>query len=247
MVKKKNWQEIKTIVLAAIILGFVFGFNDKKEIFQLSQWLTNFIEQVILSLIFLLIFVYATKRYSYKRGFISQFSLWNIKRYGFAKSWEFKNKGIPAGIIFGLFLALASYGKAFFSAILMPNFSYKKEQRIGKKLEAPTELELSMASLVGPMTLTILGIILTAFNNTSLNNLSLIPFSIAFCSMLPISRLNGAYVYFCAPAKYIFSVVLIITTYALTSFTTPVQSILIGITSSVIIMALFYVFSYIID
>jgi hypothetical protein len=245
MVKKKNWQEIKTIVLAAIILGIIFGFNDKKDVFQLSHWLTNLIVQIILSLIFLLIFVYVTKRYSYKRGFISQFTLWRIKRYGFAPSNHFKNKGIAAGIIIGLFLALASYGKTFFSAILMPNFSYKKAHRAGKKFEAPSELEISMASLTGPMTLTILGILLTAFNNTAINNLSLIPFSIAFSSMIPISRLNGTYVYFCAPAKYIFSMVLIITTYAVTKFTTSLQSILISITTALIVMALFYVFNYV--
>ena len=244
--EKNNWQEIKTIIFSAIILGLVFGFDDKSETFNLSYWIGNFLVQTILCIIFLLIFILVTKKYAQKQNFLVSFSTWKLQRFGFAHSWFFKGKGIPIGIIAPLFLTIASYGKMFFSAILMPTYSYKKEKRIGKKFQAPTELELSMASLIGPMTLTIIAIFLTALKSIPINNLSIIPFSIAFSTMLPLSRLNGTFVYFGAPAKYVFAMVFIITTYALTKFTTVIQSVIVGIISALIIMALFYIFNYII-
>tara|TARA_Y100000310_G_scaffold345473_1_gene465371 strand:- start:126 stop:887 length:762 start_codon:yes stop_codon:yes gene_type:complete len=243
--KKKISEEKKSIILAVLILGFVFGFDDGKEIFNLQAWTSNFITQIIISAIFLLIFISVTKKLTKKLGIETEFSIWNVKRFGFAKAAVLKKASIPLGVLLPLFLTIASYGKMFFSAVLTPNFKYKKEKRLEKKFENPSEAEISLACLIGPLTLAIIAIFLTSIRTIPINNLSLIPFSIAFSTMLPLPRLNGIHVYFGTPINYVFSMAFIIAVFFLTKITTPIESIIIGVVSSIIFTASYYLVRFI--
>lgn len=242
---KKHWQELSPIIITIIILGFVFGFDDKKEVFNLSFWLQNFIQQIIFSLIFILIFIKITQWYSKKSGITTTFQIWNIKKLGFARSSTLKGKGIPLGIILPLLISFVSYGKGFFSAVLIPKYETTKASRLGKTFELASEGELGLISLIGPLSLTLIGIILTAIKTPEISSLSLIPFSIAFCTMLPISKLNGTLAFFYAPTVYIFSMILIIVTYYLTKFTSPIESIILAILFSFLVASTFYIKSFI--
>ncbi|MDP3917514.1 MAG: hypothetical protein Q8Q42_04500 [Nanoarchaeota archaeon] len=244
MVKKNSWQELTPAIISAVVLGFVFGFNDKKEVFNTSYWLQNLVQYILISLIFIIIFIRITKWYSEKNGVTVKFNIWKIDRMGFEKSS--RKKGIPVGIILPLLIAFMSYGKIFFSAVLMPEYESTKHSRFGKKFEMPTEGELGLISVIGPLTLALIGILLTASDIARISNLSLIPFSIAFSSMLPISRLNGTTAFFYSPTIYIFSITMIVLAYYLTKFTSPIGSIVFALLFSILVASAFYIKSFII-
>ncbi|MBT3865525.1 hypothetical protein HOF78_00290 [Candidatus Woesearchaeota archaeon] len=245
MVKEKtNWQEIKSIVIAAALLGFVFGFDDGSSVFNSIFWVKNLILQFVMSLIFLMIFVKITKAYSEGKGISTEFSLWSIKRYGLTRSTTFSGKGFPSWLIIPALTSVLSLGKLFFSAILCPKFIASKTGRVGKKWEKPTDRELALISLIGPITLTIIAIFITNISS-SLASISIIPFSIAFSTMLPISRLNGTRVFMGAPALYIFSLAAIILSFYLSKVLTFGGSILLGVILSLILMSVFYILVYV--
>ena len=247
--EKNNWQEIKTIVFSAIILGFVFGagYNTGTNTFDKSLWMKNFIEQIFTSLIFLIIFVKITKTYSSIRGVSTTFKLWKTRRYGLGRGAYFKKISMTWGTILPIFIALLTKGKLFFSAIISPEFSLIKTRRLGKKYERPTEQEMSLITLIGPLTLTLLGILLSSIKDTDVNNLSLIPFSIAFCTMLPFPKLNGITVYFGTPVKYVFTMAFIIVSYYLTKFISPFQSLVYALIFTAIFASTYYIRSFIIS
>lgn len=242
--KKTSWQELKAIVIAAFILAIVFGFEDGSSTFELVFWIKNFILQFVMSLIFIMIFVKITKSYSEGKGISTKFSLWHIKRYGLTRSTHFSRSGFPAWLILPALITILSLGKLFFSAVLCPGYTSSKTGRIGKKFEKPTDRELALISLMGPITLTIIAIFITNIN-PSLAGISIIPFSIAFSTMLPLSRLNGTWVFMGAPALYIFSLTAIILSFYLSKVLTFGGSILLGVILSLIMMIAYYILIYV--
>lgn len=242
--KKTNWQELKAIIIAAAILGFIFGFDDGSSKFILAFWIKNFILQFVMSLIFIMVFVQITKTYSDKKGVFSTFSFWNLKRYGFSRSSHYKSKGIPIGAILSILFAVLSLGKIFFSAVLSPEFKTSPASRLGKKFERTTDKELAWISLIGPLTLTLLGI-LFANLNSGLASVAVIPFSIAFCSLLPFSSLNGARALAGAPALYLFSMAFVISSFYLSPILSITTSLLVGIVVCLALMCSFYHYMYI--
>jgi len=53
---KVSWKkgEIGTVIIGACVLGFVFGFDDKREVFELSYWLSNVM--VFIGIAFIILF-----------------------------------------------------------------------------------------------------------------------------------------------------------------------------------------------
>lgn len=245
MEKKNSWKETKEIILASIILGFVFGAAyNTGEFFNKIIWIKNYLQQVFISLFFLFVFVKTTKSYALKKGVKTTFSIWNSKRFGFPKGAILHKTSIQWGIILPLFIALFSKGKLFFSGIISPELKTLSKKRIGKKYAEPTEKETANIAIIGPITLTLLAILLSSIKNPDLNNLTLIPFSIAFCTMLPFPKLNGLMTYIYGPIKYVFVITFIIGTYYLTKILTPLQSLILGLVSAVFFMGLNYIVSF---
>ncbi|MBT3262098.1 hypothetical protein HN992_03775 [Candidatus Woesearchaeota archaeon] len=245
MAKKNNWKETKEIILASVILGFVFGAAyNSGEVFNKFLWIKNYLQQVFLSLFFLFIFAKTTKSYALTKGVKTTFSIWNSKRFGFPKGAVLQKTSIQWGIILPLFIALFSKGKLFFSGIISPEFTTLPKKRIGKKYAEPTEKETANIAIIGPMVLTLLAILLSSIKNPDLNNLTLIPFSIAFCTMLPFPKLNGLITYIYGPVKYVFVMVFIISAFYLIKVLTPIQSLIFGLISALIILALNYIISF---
>ena len=244
--EKTDWQEVNAIIIASVTLGLVFGFDDGAEVFMVTAWALNFVQQVMISFLFLLLFVRITKSYSKRAGVTTKFSIWGLKRYGWRPSAYFKGNGIPIGVILPLFISIMSYGKVLFSAVLSPKFSHTKASRSGHKFEQPKESELASTSMVAPVTLTLIAIFLSALPENSLKNLIVIPFSIAFVGMLPIPGLNGATAFFGSPVRYLLVMVFIITTYFLVQVTTPLQAIMLGLISGIVLTSFNYIYVYII-
>ena len=50
-------KEISAVVISALVLGFVFGFDDGREVFEFSLWFSNFWLMTVLALVSLIIYI----------------------------------------------------------------------------------------------------------------------------------------------------------------------------------------------
>ncbi len=243
--KEQSKKEINAIIIASLVLGFVFGFDDKSSVFIPSYWVQNYVQQAILSLLFILLSIRITKAYAEKQGITTTFSIWRLKRIGLSAKAVLKGNGFPLGIFLPLFITVLSFGKIFFASIISPTFSYTTTSRFGKKIVNPREAEIATISLVGPLSLTLLGIFLSSLNGTGLNNLSMIPFTIAISSMIPFGTLNGMNILIGSPVRYVLAVIFILATFLLTFVTGPLASIILGLIASALLTATHYIYSYV--
>jgi hypothetical protein len=239
-------QELKTILTSVILFGFIFGFDDGKTSFILSHWIANFILTTVFSLILVLIFIQSTKKYSLSLGIKTNFEILKGKRYGWGKGSTLKKNFVPWGIILAAVTTISSYGKLYFTGVFSPKFEELKSKRLGKKHTIIRDSEIAHISLIGPTILTLMGIFSKGVPIPQINNLfSIMCFSIAFCAMLPIPKLNGCHAYFGAPAKYISIMTLIMGTFYLTKITTPFQTIILGAITSILTLVIYYTYSFI--
>jgi len=230
-------EELRTIIITSLILGFVFGFDDKKEIFNLSGWTANFILQIIQSALFITIFIAITKYFSDKKGVDTEFKIWRIKTTYLGHTIY--------GIALPILVTLISYGKMFFPAVLMPSFSHKKTKRLGKKYEIPTGMELARISSMAPLIFTIIAVLLNSIKDSLPQHTALIPLAIAISLMLPIPKLNGGYVFFGSPTLYMFCIAFIILSYILMIVLNPLFTILLALLLSFILMITYHVHEFI--
>tara|TARA_Y100000310_G_C20618642_1_gene782035 strand:+ start:423 stop:1145 length:723 start_codon:yes stop_codon:yes gene_type:complete len=234
MEKHLKKQEINNILIASLIGGFIFGFDDKNQTFQLIVWFSNFILQTLMCFIFLILFAKITKLYSIRHGVTTKYKIWKNKIKII--------KTIHSGIIFPIFFSFLTKGNLFFSAILSPSFKTDKKTRQKKqfKFKTPSEKELATISAIAPLSLAVIATLLSAFKTFLPQNISLIPFSISISTMLPLPKLNGMYVYFGSPTFYTFSITFIISSFFLVKILNPIQTIFLSILLAGILMIIYH-------
>ncbi len=242
---KYNLAELKVLVIASLVLGLSFGFDDGSQTFIKLDWAKNLFVQIISSLVILSLFIRSTKAYAKSKGIFVNFGLWTAKRHGLTRDAVSKGDGIPLWLILPAFTTLVSMGKLFFSVIISPTFAHTKHSRISKKFERPTERELGLVALIGPLTLAITGILLSGFQTPEFSKLAMITFSIAFCTMLPLPRLNGMHAYIGSPPLYAFSMAFIVFSYFISQALDIGSSLLISILASLVFMFVYYVKTFI--
>lgn len=238
----------KILIISALILGFVFGFDDKRPVFELSSWLLNYLKATIFSFIALTIFLYTPNLFKEKYGCKIGYEIWNLKRFGikpwrtFAKksrigSINVRIKSIPIGIIIPILITLLSKGSLYFVATLSMLTTIKPAYRIGKK-SVIQEFENAKIALIGPLTMILLAVLIqTIF--PQLHDFTLISSMIAISYMLPLPGLNGATIFFSSKPLYTLSAVFIIITALLLNFISPILATIIA-TIFAITLALIY-------
>jgi len=237
-----NLKEIKYLIISIIILGLVFGFNDGKETFVLTNWLLNLLGMTLLVAVALLFREVAIKLMAKRHRVDSEYQLWNIHKLWF-KGWNLKFP-IPLGIIFAILISLLSKGKIFFTAIGSHKLTEKLAARTGKKyifLEYKEESLIVMTGLLANIFLIYLsGLIMTVWN-INLNDFITINFFIGlFNIILPVSTLDGAKIFFGSRLQWLFGVLFLITSFALFRF-----DIIFGLILSAIISGIGVLIYYI--
>ncbi len=240
-------KEVLHLLLSSIILGFVFGFDDKRPVFILSLWFQNYLFVTLLSFISLLIFILSQKIISSIYRANSEYRVWYTRRFLIRESGYIKSKQpepklyetIPLGIILPILVILFSKGSLPFSAVLQTQISAFKPHRIGKKFSEVTEYESSVIALCPIITCMIIAL-LSKFLN--LESLYIINLSLAISNILPLPKLNGMTIFFGSRFLYIFSFFLI-TLLAIFSYFLPIfASIVFSLLASIIILILYYFF-----
>ncbi|MBT3408467.1 hypothetical protein HN415_07325 [Candidatus Woesearchaeota archaeon] len=232
-----NKKEILNLFLSTVILGFIFSARGwGYSTFNFGIGLSNLLRMSILSFIILLIYQTSHKLIAKKYHAHSTFRIWSLQRWWFTKNAKFK-KPFAAGIILPLFFSLISNGFLKFAAIGSSEITSIERKRIGKKYKHISEHELAKIHLVGPFTILLLSLILIQF--PGFDEIVKIAYTLSIFSMLPISGLDGAKIFFGSLPLYLFGVGFISLSIILIHLLAPIWILVISIITAIILSLIF--------
>ncbi len=201
------------MIIAAILSGFVFGFDDKEVRFIFSNWFLNFLKFIFFSAIALGVYAAAQYFVADKYGTRVDYSLWGVQRFGYHKAayvhpirfGPLSIKKFPLGIILPLLISFLSSGGLYFVGIIASAFTINPLYRLGRLFMKLTEFEEAKIAVSGPMANILLAIIIKMLNLDILNGLVFVCSITAVCYILPLPGLEGPKILFGSRFLYIFS------------------------------------------
>ncbi len=245
-------EEIKHIILAILVIGFVFAFDDKQEKFVLSYWLTNFVIILILVTIAFFVKILVQKYIAKRIGCYTQIQPWKLERYGiraeahFPVKWSiglttFSVKYVPLGVIVPILITLLSSGKLFFVTTSVLFITTIPAYRIGREFKHIMNYETAKIAAAGPFISILLALIfkLINFNNNPLiNEFILINSWISLSNILPIPHFDGGELYSGSKPLFVLTVVFVIVSLIflnfLNAFTTFILAAVIALLSALL-------------
>lgn len=247
--------EIKDFIISVIILGFVFGFDDGREAFQLTPWLINFIKICLLSTIALLIHHLSQRIIAKKFGCQTEHEIWRVKQYGFSSKSHFPItlhlgftrfilNSFPLGILLPILVTFLSNGQLFFAATGVCLISVNKAYRIGKKYTRLTNYETAKITLSGPLANILFAIILKIFSgfNPMFDQLILINSMLAISNMIPFPHLDGGSIYFGSRPLFVFSFVFILGCVILLQYLSIISTLFLSLLIAIILVIAYFYF-----
>jgi len=234
-------KEIKSLIVSILILSFIFGFDDKRSVFELRYWIGNFLWIIVGVMTALILKEFAMKLAAKKYGCTTEFGIWQIKRIWFSKGAEFKKFGIPLGILLGLYLSLISLGKIYFAAISLTTVEGNRTKRVGKQFTRLTEFEESFILFTGAMTCLILALIfnlLTPYFNFGI--FVTINKWLALLAFLPVPNLDGFRIFIGSRSLYVFGLIATIICFILMGYLSPLLSFIFGMIFSLIVTLIYF-------
>lgn len=217
-----NYEETRLLILYIIVLGFIVGFNDGRETFNLILWLRNLINCIIIITLTLLVHESAKKIVGLHFGQRTELKLW-----------------VP-GLAIGAVLALFTNGEWIFIVSGGMIAHMMTVTRIGRFRYGFSYNDMGIIAAAGPLANLGLAILLTLLGGllpggALLSKAITINLLFAIYNMLPIPPLSGAMVLFASRSWYVFTYACTLSITALMLFTTSlfwaiVGSLIIGFT-----------------
>ena len=179
-------KEIKSLIAASLVLGFIFAFKDFT--------IVNFIFAIVIVAVSLIFHISAQKITALHLGFGAEFRIWWL------------------GLLISLIIAFISNGKLWW--IVIPGgiiFSMIAKHRLGKFRYGMNYWPMGIIGFTGPIASIILG---TIFKNIEiymigspvpfLHNIFIFNLAFAACQMLPIPPLDGHFMFYASRSWYAF-------------------------------------------
>lgn len=240
-------EEIRALIISIFVLGIVFGLDDKREVFQFSYWVLNFLRVLIIVSIILVLREHVRKIIAGKFYAETEYRIWGITRIGFGKGaklpiklFRFEVKSIWLGVILPLLVSIVSFGKAYFPVVGMFDVKGDVVKRIGRRFIKLTEFETALIALSGIIVNIILVLFFSIFNKfINFNQFISINMWIAMFSFLPLGNLDGSKIFFNSILLYILSLAFTIFIFILIPYLGLVSTIILSI-----IFALIATFAY---
>jgi len=184
-------REVFELAVTVIVLAFIFGYNDKQEVFSISYWLFNFVKMIIIVAIAVVLHEVGHKLASLYVGMRSEYQMW------------------PTGLLIGILFTFISNGKWY---IVLPGgilLHHMAIQRLGHFRYGLNYFTQGMLAVAGPMANLILA---TFFKTLSLfgvfpeffDTMTFINLYYAVFTMLPLPRLDGIHLFFATRLIYVF-------------------------------------------
>ncbi|MEK6846955.1 MAG: hypothetical protein AABY16_02205 [Nanoarchaeota archaeon] len=206
-------SEIIQIILAVITLSVVIGFTD-----LISLNAENFGKIALVGAIIILVNIFAKKLMASHLDADVEHEIWKMQRYGL-KEGDYLKKSIPAGIIFPIFITAITLGTVNLITIL--TYETRALKRRAAKRFGPfsfTEMTDYHNALVGAAgILSSLAVAFISYWIPGAGLLGKIATFYAFSNMIPVSKLDGAQIYFGSRVLWatLAIITLIFTAYAL--------------------------------
>ncbi|MFA5176301.1 MAG: hypothetical protein WC413_03540 [Candidatus Nanoarchaeia archaeon] len=244
-------KEVNKLIIAILILSFIFGYNDKATAFNWNHWLTNFFLVLIVVCFSFLLHQIVQKLVAKKYGCQTEFDLWKIKRYGYRAKDKFPKKfgpwtisGLPI-YLFSIFITLISNGLWFFAVVGTTIIEANESKRIGKVFPKITGIEKAIVMFSGALVNLLLVLIfsnLATWTGINFDLFIIINLWICVFSLVPLPGLEGLEILFGSLPFYIFSIAFFAFSLALVQ----VNFILATVTTILISFAImmFYIYIY---
>jgi len=193
-------EELGAFVFAVLTMGFVVSWDRwGGDSFNAVLGLKNLILGIVAMGVVVFIHHAAQRIYALNRGFKIEHRLW----------WH--------GFLIGLILVMVSGGKIKFLAATYGIVSVLRPHRIGKHRFGPNLYSLKSVMIVGPIAnvvfaILVHGLISAGLDIPLLHDLFIFNIWFALCNLLPVPKLDGAYVLYSSRPLYV-SVFAIIAAY----------------------------------
>ena len=231
-------KEIGYLILASIIAGFVFSFDEwGAEKFDLSIGLLNLLKAIIICFIIYTVHIFAQKLVA-KRA--------NCEVEFITISSSFKKIPIylrQIGPILTLLFSIISNGKLFFIALASFNILSKRKYRVGHKWTNVKEFEEAKIAFAGPLSNLILSAIfklLLPLSPIFFSKATFIASTLTIFHLLPFPKFDGIRIFMGSRFLYLFAVVLAILSIVLINFINVVIAVFLALLISIIITFYFF-------
>ncbi len=244
-------REISYLALLTLVLTFVFAFNDNRETFEFSYWITNFLKTFVLVGISVFIHDFVHDIVAKKHGFISEYRFWGIKKFSFGGKERYPKtirlfgkkytiRAFPIGVVIAILVTLLSNGKLFFTAVSSYGLMIKKNMRMGKQFIEVTDFEEAKIALAGPMANISFAIILSIFNAGGIfSTLIFINAIMAVYDMLPFPDLDGSKVFWGSKPLFVFSFLFILSSAILLQYLSGVSALFLALTFAILFLFIY--------
>jgi hypothetical protein len=241
-----NKKEINSLIVASIVLGFVFSFRQwGYEEFSLAIGITNWIRSFLLSFIVFSIYLVANKNIAKLYGASIKFKVWGMERFWFNKKAKVRNlnffryrfKTFKAGVFIPILLSLFSNGFFKWSAIGYTEITDITHKKVGKSFKNLTDFEIARIHLTGPIACLLIFILLSSLD--SFNSLAEIAKWVAIFSFVPFSKLDGAKILFGSLPLYLLGLLFLIGSLVLINIIPPLATIFLALIIAVILVLIY--------
>ena len=231
-----NKNEIIIFLLAALIIGYLFSFNNIIASGLSQDTVLAWLKLSGLALIALLSSVVVCNIVTWHFGCDAEFRLWCIRQYGFHKTSYFK-RSLPAWILFPLGFVFLTLGYVKWLALTV--FDVVPTTRVGREYAEITEWELALIAFFGLFANLALAVVSKIAGWDTLASINI---WFAFFNFLPISELNGAKILHGSKMLWIFGFVFTIIILILLGITHIVTTLVAAGVLALIAVVLFYCF-----
>ncbi len=200
--------DLRTLLIAAVILGILFGYDDQQPTFQFSYWFTNLIIMIMLSFFSLILYDAAHKIKAKRAGCESSIRIWSMSRFSYAASSHLRGpiKSIPLGIIIPLLFLFLTEGVLKVATLTSTSIKTMSARRLGREFRRTTEFEEAQIAGAGPLMSLFIAFLAKALIPLFpfMQHVMAINLHLAFFSMLPLPTLDGTRVFFGSPLMFSF-------------------------------------------
>ena len=235
-------DHFKYILLFALILAIVYGYNDRAPKFVFQNWIVNFLFIYVFCLISSFIHETTHILTAYFKGCSLNLKFIQFKRY-WISTRSYLNKIVKAGFIFPLIITFISNGLFYFPAISTYEVKEEKHLRLGRKFPRLSEWELAQIAVSGPLASILLAVIFKIFD-FSLTQVSPVTINIwiAVLNILPLPLFDGYKVFIYSRLLFTITLIFIIILSFLLNKLAPLTSLGLSIVLALVLFLIYLLY-----
>jgi hypothetical protein len=258
MFEKKEWF---AFIIAVLVIGFAFGFNDGNDSFVFADWIVNMLWSFLMVAVILLVYQWSQKTIAKMNGFKTEFKLWSIDTFhwGWWRGFMVKQekdlpytfsffgreltiKSFPIGLVISLVFTIVTNGHLFFLGITHYDLMIKRAKRLGRKFINVTGYDEAKIAVSGPLACAVLMVIFGLLNTQGTFTQMIIMCTwIALFNMIPFFQFDGGKIWNGSRVIYVFSLVLIAAISILVHFLDFMPLLIISVALAIAAAIVFFI------